>query len=1056
MPASGGVVLFASSNNTVGGATSGAGNVVSGNNDVGISLDNGSNNNIIQGNFAGTDVTATIGIPNVDFGIIVRGSSNNLIGGTGAGARNVCSGNGSSGINLFTGIFANASSNNTVQGNYIGINATGTAAIPNGVSGLRINGGSNNTIGGTAAGAGNVVSGNPVGFAFLNNGNGNTLQGNFIGTLSNGTTPLPNTGDGINIATNSSNNTIGGTAAGAANIIAFNGGAGINALSGTANGVLTNSIFSNASLGIDLGGDGVTPNDAGDPDTGPDNLQNFPVLTSATPAPGPATTVQGTLNSTPGTAFRIEFFSNSACDPSGNGEGTTFLGFTNVMTDGSGNAPINVLLPVVAAGNVIVGTATDPLNNTSEFSACITVSPAACTITCPPNQNASTAPNQCGDVVNYPPPATTGACGTVTCTPAAGSFFPRGVTTVSCTTGAGPSCSFSVIVNDTQNPTITCPADQSVNSPVPTPVSYPAPTVSDNCPGSTVNCAPASGSTFPLGTTTVNCTATDASSNPAACSFAVTVSGCTITCPPNQTVSSSASQCGANVSYPAPTTTGSCGSVSCSPAAGSFFAVGTTNVNCVVSGGPTCSFTVTVLDDHPPVLSCPANIVKNNDPGKSTAVIDYVSGTVSDNCPGATLVCLPPSGFIAPIGTTIVICTGRDTSNNTWSCSFIVTVLDSDVPGIRCPANISTNVGNTQTSGVVTYSSPVVSDNLSGATVACTPPSGATFPLGTTTVVCTARDAAGNQASCSFIVNVTGGTPAGRIIVPGGGPAIEFGDVSPVTVKRKPQKGVSACESFAIQNSGFATLQLTLTFINRVGPDVESGRISDPAEGELFELSEVSSAGSLTPIPVGSMVVIAVGAQKNFCLKFKPGIPGLAGATTGLRAPQAIPDVVNSRVSFSVAGGPPLVVSVISRVDTALTLINPKNPRKQPFVSLSSSGDNLSVSFAVFDPNLDINNATFEFVNAAGTIVAGPFDIDLEQPVQNRNLVRGQSFSVEQRFAGARSHPEITGVRVTVSDREGNRAVSPSSRSEILSLSSQFHQETLIRLAPLRLGLISE
>jgi HYR domain-containing protein/Calx-beta domain-containing protein len=151
---------------------------------------------------------------------------------------------------------------------------------------------------------------------------------------------------------------------------------------------------------------------------------------------------------------------------------------------------------------------------------------AVCTsITCPANVTQANDPNQCGAVVNYPAPTPTGTCGTIVCTPASGSFYPKGTTTVTCTSSAGPSCSFTITVNDTQAPSITCPGNVTA---VGTPggsgvvVTYPAPTTSDNCPGVTASCVPASGSTFPVGTTTVTCTATDASSNTAMCTFVVT------------------------------------------------------------------------------------------------------------------------------------------------------------------------------------------------------------------------------------------------------------------------------------------------------------------------------------------------------------------------------------------------------------------------------------------------------------------------------------------------------------------------------------------------------
>jgi len=173
----------------------------------------------------------------------------------------------------------------------------------------------------------------------------------------------------------------------------------------------------------------------------------------------------------------------------------------------------------------------DTISVTGGF-VCATCPVVACTITCPANQVRNNDPNQCGAVVTYPAPTTTGTCGTVTCSPASGSFFPVGTTTVTCTTTAGPSCTFTVRVNDTQPPTITCPANIFVAEATTCPpagcktVNF-APTVTDNCPGVTVVCNPPSGSCFPVGTTTVTCTATDASGNTATCSFTVGVfSGC--------------------------------------------------------------------------------------------------------------------------------------------------------------------------------------------------------------------------------------------------------------------------------------------------------------------------------------------------------------------------------------------------------------------------------------------------------------------------------------------------------------------------------------------------
>jgi subtilisin-like proprotein convertase family protein len=393
------------------------------------------------------------------------------------------------------------------------------------------------------------------------------------------------------------------------------------------------------------------------------------------------------------------------------------------------------------------------------------ICPPPCMLTCPANVTTSNTSNQCGAVVNYPAPTTTGSCGTVTCAPASGSFFPVGTTTVTCTPTTGSPCSFTVTVNDTQAPTITCPGNQGAVEAPPgsgsATVNYPAPTVSDNCPsvGAPV-CTPASGSSFPLGVTTVNCSVTDAAMNTASCSFSVTVTaGCAITCPANVTASNTANQCGAVVTYPAPTTSGPCGTVTCTPASGSFFPVGTTTVTCSETSGAMCTFTVTVNDTQAPAITCPANVTANNTPGMCSAVVTYGAVSATDNCTAPAIMCSQPSGSTFPVGTTTVTCTATDAASNTATCSFTVTVNDTQAPTITCPANV-TATANTMQGGVpganVFYPAPTTSDNCPGSvTVVCTPASGSFFPQGTTTVNCTATDPGGNMASCSFTVSVS-------------------------------------------------------------------------------------------------------------------------------------------------------------------------------------------------------------------------------------------------------------------------------------------------------------
>jgi uncharacterized repeat protein (TIGR01451 family) len=361
-----GLEVFASQGNQIGGSTPGSGNVVAGGSSINISLQGGSHNNIIQGNTVGLNAAGTAVAGLNQAGIYLIASNGNQIGGTTAGARNVVAGHTGTAQVVVSG----GSTNNVVQGNYIGTNAAGTAGFAGTTWGVQLTNAVDNTIGGTAPGAGNVISANgPGGIVFFGTSTGNVITGNSIGTAADGVTPLPNGAYGIGFQLSStSGNVIGGATATARNVIAFNAGAGVAISAGDRNQVLRNVIFGNGGLGIDLGTAGVTANDAGDADAGANTLQNFPLLTSATTAGG-VTTVQGTLNSTAGTTFRIELFSNPACDASGNGEGQTFAGAINVTTDASGNASFTSEVP---PATTLTATATNPSGNTSEFSPCIT------------------------------------------------------------------------------------------------------------------------------------------------------------------------------------------------------------------------------------------------------------------------------------------------------------------------------------------------------------------------------------------------------------------------------------------------------------------------------------------------------------------------------------------------------------------------------------------------------------------------------------------------------------------------------------------------------------
>jgi uncharacterized repeat protein (TIGR01451 family) len=380
-----GIVLEAGATNIqIGGNSAAAKNVVSANTQDGIFL-NGAGSNTIQGNFIGTDATGLLsGFGNGGRGIHVLSASANTIGGTGAN-RNVISGNTAEGI-----IIRSGSSGTIVRGNYIGVAANGTSALGNGQEGIQIDTGSPGTIiGGSAVGAGNVIGTNGItsGAAISigdDNSDNTVVQGNFIGTDATGTVNLGNIRSGVEVrgtgaaATSPLNTLIGGTNAGEGNVIRFNALDGVRVRNDAVDvHILGNAIDQNGQLGINLwpGGvnDSVTANDAGDVDTGSNDLLNFPELNSATVV-GANVTISFDLD-VPAGSYRIEFFRNTAADPSNFGEGETFASFVNITHPGGGSQAFNHTFPG-SVGDILTATATfctdgatcAAFGNTSEFS----------------------------------------------------------------------------------------------------------------------------------------------------------------------------------------------------------------------------------------------------------------------------------------------------------------------------------------------------------------------------------------------------------------------------------------------------------------------------------------------------------------------------------------------------------------------------------------------------------------------------------------------------------------------------------------------------------------
>ncbi len=356
------------------------------------------------------------------FGVIIGDS-------TGA-TRNIISGNNNDGIALDG---AGAISN-VIIGNFIGTTESSGAPLGNSASGIALL----NDAGSTAdfistgpnkigmPGLGNVISANNFGIFIADpNTSKNRVQGNLIGTNVGGNTDLGNISDGIYFVNGTFDNIIGGSGTGEGNLIAFNRN-GIRADSGIRNQFRRNRVFSNDFMGIDLAPVGVTPNDIGDGDSGPNNLQNFPVITFVN-AQTSSVNIQGTFNSAANQTFTLEFFGNSGLNAAGLGEGRNFLGTTTVTTNASGNATFNQTFAVSLStvGNWITATATDANNNTSEYSlarsicADLSVSPGlfafgnggpasftvttstGCTFTARSNVPWMQVNNQIGSVVNF-------------------------------------------------------------------------------------------------------------------------------------------------------------------------------------------------------------------------------------------------------------------------------------------------------------------------------------------------------------------------------------------------------------------------------------------------------------------------------------------------------------------------------------------------------------------------------------------------------------------------------------------------------------------------------
>ncbi len=468
-------------------------------------------------------------------------------------------------------------------------------------------------------------------------------------------------------------------------------------------------------------------------------------------------------------------------------------------TDANPDSPTVTCTPAsdstFAIGSTTVScSATDAAGNTATGSFTVavrdTTSPVLTNV---PSDITEEATSSAGAAVPFTTPTATDAVGagpvscakgvtaTSTGTPvASGDTFPLGTTTVTCSSsdaaGNRGTASFNVAVQDTTAPDlgqITAPDAAEATGSSGAVVTFTNPTATDAVGAGSVTCTPASGSTFPLGTTPVTCESSDAAGNRGTASFDVTVQDTTrpVLVVPDDTTEEATSAAGAAVIYSASADDLVDGPITpdCSPASGSTFGLGpATTVGCSATDAAgniaNDSFTVTVLDRTPPVLSEMSDL--NPEATSSAgAPVTFTAPTATDAVGAGPVSCAKgvtatstgtpvASGDTFPLGTTTVTCSSSDAAGNRGIETFDVTVRDTTAPALAAKSNVSAEATSAQGASV-TYAAPAATDAVDASVdVNCTPASDSTFALGTTAVACTATDDAGNSSSSQFNVTV--------------------------------------------------------------------------------------------------------------------------------------------------------------------------------------------------------------------------------------------------------------------------------------------------------------
>lgn len=469
-------------------------------------------------------------------------------------------------------------------------------------------------------------------------------------------------------------------------------------------------------------------------------------------------------------------------NPTGNAAITTGM-INNGSADACGIATITASQTAfdctdLGANNVTL-TVTDVNGNVGTCVAIVTVIDGiAPVIACAPNVTVNNNPGICGATVTLVSPVATDNC-TATITNNAPALFNVGTTTVLWTAtdaaGNAVNCTQTVTVLDNEAPTITCPANLTVNTDpnicFATGVNLGSPVTADNCTvASVTNNSP---SVYPVGTTTVIWTILDQAGNSTTCAQTVTVvdnQAPVVVCTSDIVLNTVEGSCGRVVNYAIPTVVDNCSVISMTQSdasgytSGDIFPVGTTVISYTAVDGSgntyTCSFNVTIVDNQNPVLvGCPSNMTVESGAGSCDVAVNWVSPSANDNCPGVDLTTTHTPGSLFGPGTTVVSYQAIDNSGNMTSCSFTVTVVDGNSPIVPELADVYNSCQ------VNTLPSPVADDICAGEIIGTTTTIFPITTVGVTPVIWTFNDGNGNISTATQYVYIDGDVDATVTIV---------------------------------------------------------------------------------------------------------------------------------------------------------------------------------------------------------------------------------------------------------------------------------------------------